>query len=162
MTRNTTILWFTLLQILFAAICVSQPADLPGSLGSLKFTTRLEGSEAQSFLDRLHDKQIAPTNSVIGNYRQGKAQASIYVSTFASQSLAASAAKQMDSLISRRNRVFSRYSQFTLGAAKIGRCEGMGLTHFFFRHLNQVYWMSSDPPRSDAALKALLDFLAKV
>ena len=160
-TRCAVLLWLLFPQMLCRAIPAGQPSDLPGSLGLLKLTTRLQGKEAQSFLDNLHDKNIAPVNSLIGKYRWGKSQAFLFISIYTSDFLASAVNKKMSSLSSRGNQPFSDYSQLERRSTSISRCTGLGQTHFFFKHLNGVYWLSVDPGISDATMRALVNFLTK-
>jgi hypothetical protein len=153
------ILWFALLQPLFTLLALGQSTDLPVRLGPLKLADHLQGREAQSFLNNLHDKEIAPKNSVMGRYREGNDKASLYISIYASQSLAAEASNRMTRLISAGNKVFTHYRQLSKGKTAVGRCEGLGQTHFFFQHRNKVYWLSADPRVSDMTLQALSRFV---
>lgn len=153
--------WFVFLLTLFTSSVVSQSTDLPTTLGTLKLTHQLHGKEAQSFLNRLHDKEIAPKTSVMGRYRDGKYEASLYVSVFVSRSAAVEAFGQMTRLIRVGNRVFTQYKQLSKEKASAGRCEGLGQTHFFFSQRNQVYWLGADPRVAEDSFQALLGFLEK-
>ncbi|MCX6133863.1 MAG: hypothetical protein NTU47_08625 [Ignavibacteriales bacterium] len=159
LTWRPAVVWFMAFLLLLPSLVVTQPADLPTRLGPLKLSDRMQGQAARSFINRMHDKNITPKNSIMGRYREGNDEASLYVSIYTTQSSAAEASKRMTRLIKAGHRVFSRYKQLTHGKIEVGQCEGLGQTHFFFQHQKRLYWLSADPRCSDVTLQSLLKFV---
>ena len=135
---------------------LGQPAGLPFELGTLKLTKSLQGKEARAFINRLHEKDATPKNSVMGEYGGGKEQATLYVSTYDLSSNAAEAAKRMKRLISKGNRVSGQYKEFKHGRLVIGECEGLGQIHYFFLCRDRVFWLAVDSSVAGASLESLL------
>jgi hypothetical protein len=135
---------------------LGQSRDLPSRLGTLKLTKTLQGTEARAFINRLHEKDVTPKNSVMGEYGGRKEQATLYVSIYELRSEAAEAAKRMTRLISKGNRVFGQYKEFKLGRLMIGRCEGLGQIHYFFLYRDKVFWLAVDSSVAGATLESLV------
>ncbi|TSA21059.1 hypothetical protein D4R75_06610 [bacterium] len=139
---------------------LGQSGDLPSELGTLKLTKTLQGNEARAFINRLHEKDVTPKNSVRGEYGGGKEQATLYVSIYELRSKAAEAAKRMTRLISKGNRVFGQYKELKHGQLMIGRCEGLGQIHYFFLYRDRVFWLAADSSVAGASLESLVRSVA--
>ena len=139
---------------LSSSLC--QTPELPQTLGRLKLVRTLEGKEAQAFLDKLHQKAVAPKSSVTGEYQAGDKSATLYVSLYRSEGEAREAGSRMMQLIKAGNRVFGHYSEEIRGSLRVGRCVGMGQIHYLFQKGPRLFWLGIDPARSEEALGSLL------
>ena len=135
---------------------LGQSGDLPSELGTMKLTKTLQGKEARAFINRLHEKDVTPKNSVMGEYGGGKEQATLYVSIYDLRANAAEAAKRMTRLISKGNRVFGQYKEIKHSRLLIGRCEGLGQIHYFFLDRDRVFWLAVDSSVAGATLESLV------
>jgi hypothetical protein len=129
---------------------------LPQSLGRLVLVKTLEGKNAKVFLDRLHQKAVAPKSSVTGEYQAGDKTATLYVSTYKAEREAREAGSRMMRLIKGGNRAFGQYSEENRGQVLVGRCVGMGQIHYLFQKRGRVYWLSIDNGLEQEALESLL------
>ena len=137
----------------------SAQSGLPVVVGPLKLLKSFEGKEAQSFLDSMHDKKVAPKSSSRGEYRSGNQQATLYVSNYGTRSQAVSVWKKMAARIGGGNRVFEHFQELTIGSITIGCCVGLGQVHFFFCLRNRIYWWAVDPTSGTESLHNLVDSL---
>lgn len=153
-TNSGTIAFLACLLALQFAL--GQTRELPQSLGRLVLVKTLEGKDAKVFLDRLHQKAVAPKSSVTGEYRAGDKTATLYVSIYRAGREAREAGSQMMRLIKGGNRAFGHYSEKHRGRILVGRCVGMGQIHYLFQVRVRVFWLSIDPTLEQEALESLL------
>jgi hypothetical protein len=134
-----------------------QKNELPPVFGRLKLVKTLEGKEAQAFLDKLHQKAVAPKSSVTGVYEGGGKSATLYISLYHSEREAGAAGSRMMRLIKDGTRVFGHYSEQYHNRLLLGRCVGLGQIHYVFQKCESVFWLSVDPLLESEVLKSLLD-----
>jgi len=135
------------------------PSGVPPELGPLKLVESLQGKEAQIVVNRLHEKEVAPKASLMGQYSSGASQATLYVSFYETQAMAASASKRMTVRIKSGNQVFRHYEETKSRGLKLGRCIGLGQVHFFFLFRERMYWLAVDPSAATESLDALSLFV---
>ena len=135
---------------------------VPSDIGPLKLVRSLQGKEAQSFLDRLHEKEVAPKTSLMGQYSSNAYHATLYVSVYETPALAAVASRRMAARIKSGNPVFPHYSETTIRGLTISRCLGLGQVHMFFLLRDSVYWLAVDPFIAAPSLDALVNTLVSI
>ena len=129
---------------------------VPSEIGSLKLVRSLQGKEAQSFLDRLHEKEVAPKTSLMGQYSLNAYHATLYVSVYETQARAADASRRMTARIKAGNQEFRHYEEIAIRGSVIGRCLGFSQVHFLFPFRGRVFWLAVDPPAATESLDALI------
>ena len=147
---------FVLVSLLALSSALCQTRVLPESLGRLILVKTLEGKDAQVFLNRLHQKSVAPKSSVTGEYLTGDKTATLYVSVYKAEREAREAGSRMMRLMKGGNRVFGHYSENSHGRLLVGRCVGRGQIHYIFQDRARLYWLSIDPVLEQEALESLL------
>lgn len=147
---------FVLVSLLALPSALCQTRVLPQSLGRLILVKTLEGKDAQVFLNRLHQKSVAPKSSVTGEYLTGDKTATLYVSVYKAEREAREAGSRMMRLMKGGNRVFGHYSENNYGRLLVGRCVGRGQIHYIFQDRARLYWLSIDPVLEQEALESLL------
>lgn len=130
---------------------------LPKDLGPLRLEKSLSGGEAQSLLDRLHERSVAPKLSLMGQYSSTSSSATLYVSVYDSTSHAAEALDRMTARIKAGNAVFRHYGEGRNRGLKVSRCTGLGQVHFLFRFRERLLWLAVDPSAASRTLDALAD-----
>lgn len=148
---------YILLALLFPLLAQAQthPDGVPPQIGPLKLVKSLQGKEAQSFLNRLHKKEVAPKVSWMGQYSSNSYQATLYVSVYETQAQAAGASRTMTARIKSGNQVFRHYAETTNRGLKISRCLGLGQVHWFFHFRDSLFWLAVDPPIASRSLDSL-------
>jgi hypothetical protein len=154
-----------LISIIAILILAISPASqstrlsLPSELGPFKLVESIEGEGAQSFVNRLHAKEVAPQHSMMGKYLSGNHRATLYVSVYDTDASATEASKRMTEHIKAGNQVFRHYVEVWKRVIKIGRCMGLGQVHFFFQFRNKVFWLAVDPSVASDAIDSLSRFV---
>ena len=134
----------------------TQTRILPATLGELVLRRSLEGEEARSRLNRMHDKDVVPEQSLVGEYEGAGHHGTLYVSRYALPSQAKKTDDQMALRIKRGSRIFRAYTGSNSGSIRLSRCVGMGQTHYFFHLKTNVYWLAIDASVGEVTLRALL------
>lgn len=129
--------------ILFSA-CSVQKEYLPNEVFELSLTKKLTGSEAESFVNRLHYGTVAAEENEIGFYSSEKGSAVIYISYYNSIDEASEILLQMVEKIENVPSPFEGGDSFELYDHIIYRYSGLGQSHFVFSSGNILLWISAD------------------
>lgn len=129
--------------ILFSA-CSVQKEYLPNNVFGLSLTKKLTGSEAESFVNRLHYGTVAANENEIGFYSSEKGSAVIYISYYNSYDEANEILLQMVEKIENVPSPFEGGDSFELSDHIIYRYSGLGQSHFVFSSDNVLLWISAD------------------
>jgi hypothetical protein len=133
---------------------------LPPRLGDAMLTRTLEGEDARLLVNRMHEKGIAPRQSLVGFYRDNAGSAAVvYVSVFGEAGDASGAVVKMRDGILRGNGVFGKYAEYDVGGCRIAGCTGLEAQHYFFAAGKRVYWVAAPP---GSAFSLAQDLLAHV
>lgn len=144
---------------LIFVFCSTEKDYLPGHLADLTQVRRLEGKEAEAFVNRLHMKSVTSPQSEIGFYQGENGSATFYVAHYLNRSEAQEEWNKMTRKISPENSVFIGGEIFDFNGKQIYRCFGMGQTHFVFTHRNRLLWLSVNTMKAKDILEKYLAYL---
>jgi len=147
------------LAILAHAGC-SPPKDfLPEELHGLSLRKRLDGAEAEEFVNRLHFQKVASSRNEIGFYEGEKGRAILYVTHYTDPGQASAEELRMTGKISPGNSVFIEGQYLDIDGKRIYRCFGMGQTHFVLSDRKRLFWISVDTMFAPSFLRTYLTYL---
>ncbi len=129
---------------------------LPDSLAGLALSDTLKGAEADKMISRMHGKSTGGSSS-IGYYGSENRNNVLYLTAFENQEQAEQSLAKMISKMANTGFGFTIPTSDKIGNNIIYRSQGMGLSHFFFRRKNLVFWWQTAPHNAKATLAALLD-----
>ena len=145
---------------LFAlAGCTPQKDYLPELFFGLSLQKRLDGVEAEEFVNRLHLQQVSSVRNEIGFYEGEKGKAVIYITHYDGPEQASVEERKMTGKISPENSVFVMGQYLDVDGKRVYRCYGMGQTHFVLSDRKQLFWISVDTMMAKAFLQAYLTYL---
>ena len=142
--------------VLLLLQCPARPRDLPARLGQLALTEIIRGSEAQTVLNQMHTKGIAPQLNLIGTYRSREGSATVYMSFFDDPRIAILQMERMADLIQHHPTPFDGFRRIERQGVEIIACTNMGRPQYCFAGRGGVYWISADASVDSAALEALV------
>jgi hypothetical protein len=137
-------------------LLTAEPEILPASLGELVLTGNLTGSTAQSMINHLHGKGIAPTGNVIGFYTGSAGNATLYVSVYSSREDATQAEEKMAERIRVGNPVFGEYREEEISGQPLVECRGLSQLHYFFSFGSTLYWLAVDESLARPTVERLI------
>ncbi len=129
---------------------------LPDSVAALPLSIALKGDEADRMIKRMHGKSTGGRSS-IGYYGMENRKNVLYLTAFENQEQAEQSLAKMISKMANTGFGFTPPTSDKIGNNMIYRSQGMGLSHFFFRRKNLVFWWQTTPYNAKATLEALLD-----
>lgn len=129
---------------------------LPDSLAGLALSNTVKGAEADKMINRMHGKSTGGSSS-IGYYGSENRKNVLYLTAFENQEQAEQSLAKMISKMANTKLGFTTPTSDKIGNNIIYRSQGMGLSHFFFRRKNLVFWWQTAPNHAKATLAALLD-----
>ena len=130
---------------------------LPQTLAELALTNATYGPEAVTEINRLHGKTFPLTAGAMGAYSDGQANATLWVSKFASRAVAQQIIDAMRSKIAEGRSPFEPTSTQQVGAYLIYELDGLGQKHFYFQSNDLVIWLAVDPAIASRALAQSLE-----
>jgi hypothetical protein len=136
--------------------CLSKKDILPNSILGYKITKKLTGDEAKSFVNKLHNQEVASIKNEIAFYENGSQKAVIYITHYNNEHTAASEENKMTQKISPQNSVFVGGEYLKINKFEVYRCFGMGQTHFVFSLDTKLFWISVDTMDANDFLKLYL------
>jgi hypothetical protein len=129
---------------------------LPNSLAGLALSDTVKGAEADKMINRMHGKSTGGSSS-IGYYGSENRKNVLYLTAFENQEQAEQSLAKMISKMANTGFGFTIPTSDKIGNDIIYRSQGMGLSHFFFRRKNLVFWWQTAPHNAKATLADLLD-----
>ncbi|MBW1899779.1 MAG: hypothetical protein JRI61_12060 [Deltaproteobacteria bacterium] len=130
-------------------------SKLPDSLAGLALHDSVVGAEADKMIRRMHGKSTGGSSS-IGYYGTENRKNVLYLTVFENQGQAEQSLSKMISKMANTRFGFTPPASEKIGNNIIYRSQGMGLSHFFFRRDNLVFWWQAAPDNAEASLAALL------
>lgn len=146
--------------VLVAVACSGHPegdTPLPQSVQGLELVAVTSGAAAEAALERLHGKDVAPTESHIGHYGTGVLRAVLYVSRFDDRRRADAQLGAMSERIGAGSSGFGHHRRFSVSDRDVRSLLGQGQVHFLFVTRNDLVWLAVAPPLARAALAELLE-----
>lgn len=131
-------------------------SPLPETLHGLELIEQQTGDEAAAVLTRLHDQDVAPTESFIGRYGTEEIGATIYVSRFASSQEATDQLVAMADGIGEGAAGYGHHRTFEVFGREVHSVFGRGEVHFFYADGNDLTWLGAHPMFATLALADLL------
>jgi hypothetical protein len=131
--------------------------NLPQTLIDLPLVNATYGPEAVAEINRLHGKQFEQTTGAMGTYRNGVANATLWVSQFPGRVIAQQIVEAMRAKIAEGNSPFTPTGAQLQGNRTVYSLDGMGQQHFFFQSNDLVIWLSADPGVASQALRKMLE-----
>jgi hypothetical protein len=123
----------------------SGQSDLPANLGVLEFVGAVEGEEAISRVDELHNIGAELTSAYIAEYVQGSDRGTVWVGRTESSATAEALTERMRVAIEDGNSSFSNVRQTLVSGRPVYRVDGPGGSNFFYhseRHGKQIVWLT--------------------
>ncbi|MBU0561549.1 MAG: hypothetical protein KJ799_05135 [Bacteroidetes bacterium] len=130
--------------VLLLTGCSSKTEYLPQELFGLKMVSKLEGSEAKLFVNKLHFQSVTNLENEIGFYEGEKGRLTIFVTYYPDDEAAKNDELKMTAKISPDNSVFMMGDYLEIEGKSIYRCFGMGQTHFVFADQSALLWISCE------------------
>ena len=130
---------------------------LPQTLAELALTNATYGPEAVTEINRLHGKEFPLTAGAMGAYSDGQANATLWVSKFASRAVAQQIIDAMRSKIAEGRSPFEPTGTQQVGSYLIYELDGLGQKHFYFQSNDLVIWLAVDPAIASRALAQSLE-----
>jgi hypothetical protein len=151
------------LMICFCCLCgfdAGQKAlapELPATLADMQLKKTISGIEANKMIFGMHGKATGPnSDSLIGYYGAEGPKNALYLTAFENKDLAQQALDKMVEKMANSSFGFSLPQSEKHGSDVIYRCNGMGLSHFFYRHENLLLWLQVEKDKAAAGLEDLL------
>jgi hypothetical protein len=135
--------------------------QLPVSLGRMRLTQVVRGADAQSMVDRMHGKGVAPKENLVGSYGSGDSTATVFVSYYDDARIPVLQMERMADLIRYRTFEFSGLTRGTVEGVDVCECRTMGLPQAFFALDRGLYWMSASEASGPDALRHLVRALKR-
>lgn len=135
---------FSVLIVAFLMACSTEVDYLPFNLFDYELERRLEGEEANSFVNKLHFNPVTDHQNQIGFYKSGYKNLTIYITDYPDQISAEKDELKMTNKISHVNSVFVAGKYIKLNNKKIYECFGMGQAHYVFSANSKLFWISVD------------------
>ena len=130
---------------------------LPQTLAELALTNATYGPEAVTEINRLHGKEFPLTAGAMGAYSDGKTNAALWVSKFASRAVAQQIVDAMRDKIAEGRSPFEPVGTRRVGARTIYELDGLGQKHFYFQSNDLVIWLAVDPAIASQAVSQMLE-----
>ncbi len=131
-------------------------SPLPAEIHGLQLREEHAGDEAAAILERMHEQDVAPTQSYIGHYGTDAMGAMIYVSRFASAEEADSQQVAMASGIGRGSGGYGHHQRFRVTGTRVDMVFGFGRIHYFYTQGEHLMWLGTHPSLARAALAELM------
>lgn len=122
---------------------------VPYELAGVPLVQTLTGDQALQQIASIHQSDISVVDAVIGYYKGGGHEATVWASVTPAAEMARLMDQQMAEAIGGGNTPFSAPEQISGGVWKV---EGMGQVHYFFAAGNGVWWVSADPRLAERSL----------
>ena len=133
---------------------------LPDSLPGYKLHRTLSGAEAQDLVNKLHQKEVARSESEIGVYRGEKDAMMIYITYYPKAKEAEAEYKRMTEKITATPEAgFIMGETLNFDGKQVYRCFGQGKTHFVFTHDKALLWVTVNTLQGSKVMKAYLAWL---
>ncbi|MDO8567525.1 MAG: hypothetical protein Q7R57_02280 [Dehalococcoidales bacterium] len=138
----------------------AKPSGIPQYLGSLKIASQVEGTEAQTQINRLHGTSISLQNAFIVEYKAeyGGGYVQVWAGSAGSEAAAADLINRMVNGINRGGTGFTNLRQVKVASHDVWQADGKGGQFFFYISADRVVWLTIEG--SDSA--ALLESAVKV
>lgn len=130
---------------------------LSQTLAGLPLTDATYGPEAVAEINRLHGKEFPISAGALGTYGNATAQATVWVSQFASRAVAGQIVEAMRDKIAAGRSPFEPIGTRPMGSRVIYELRGLGQQHFYFQANDRVIWLAVDQPLADQALSQALE-----
>jgi hypothetical protein len=134
----------------------SGPRDLPPALGPLALREVIRGGEAQSLVNKMHGKGVAPKENAVGTYRSQDGSADVYVSFYDDVRIPILQFERMADLLRYRPLEFSNLRRKSVQGVDVCECEDMGKPQYFFAYNRGLYWMSATESVAPRAIEDLV------
>lgn len=129
---------------------------LPMTLHGMPLVAITTGEPAKAIIRELHGQDVAPSNSHVGHYQGGGAEATLYVSHFAQAAVADSLIARMSRSIGRGTRAFAHHTRFAVDSVQVHAVLGHGQAHFFYAQGADVTWLGIDRRMARVGLAQIL------
>ncbi|NOX36773.1 MAG: hypothetical protein GXO78_04470 [Calditrichaeota bacterium] len=150
--------------IAFAAVILlaCNPASdlepyVPASILSVPLQQLISGKEAAKIVSRMHGKDVAPKETVIGIYGENREVAIIYISQFPTDGKARRYLRKMCRRMGKGSSGFGHHVDFKVDTLDVHFAVGMGQIHYFYAIEDRLYWLAVDPHIARSALAEVLD-----
>ncbi len=135
----------------------TEALPLPQTLAELALTNATYGPEAVTEINRLHGKEFPLTAGATGTYTDGKANATLWVSKFASRTVAQQIVDAMRDKIAEGRSPFEPVGTRRVEARAVYELDGLGQKHFYFQSNDLVIWLAVDPAIAGRAVSQTLE-----
>ncbi|MCO6453494.1 MAG: hypothetical protein J5I90_22120 [Caldilineales bacterium] len=140
-----------------AAITQPGGASIPTSVAGMALSTTIEGKQAVTEINRLHDNRFPLSSGAVAKYG-GQGEAILWVAGAPLPFFAGRMVDVMQARIAEGNSPFRPQAVRNIGGREVFELEGMGQKHFYFRARSMVIWLAVNKDISEETLKDILDF----
>lgn len=129
---------------------------LPEQIHGLQLAESRSGTDAAAQLERMHELDVAPTESVIGFYGPKDMRAVLYVSRFASPEEAGAQLIAMSSGIGSGSSGYGHHQRQDVADYQVHVVFGQGQVHYYWAKNRDLIWLAIPPALARAALAEVL------
>jgi len=141
----------------FIITCQISKDLLPEAINGLVRNKKLQGTEAEQYVNRLHMQNVVANKSEIGFYETSENTAIIYITHYNQADTATNELNRMIKKIQTEKTPFVQGENISINEINVFRCFGLGQTHYVFSRDNILFWVSADTLMAEEFIEEYLE-----